>query len=369
MTTVHDRRTGISFVDVITAMLCMSIVAALAMPYLLQMRSATRTDECLRKIRAIIIASHNYHDAHRRLPPATTGWNHAVDAEKWADDEESDVYWKKFQYTNSLFVISPFFGNDEMLGRYNDVHPVAFDTYSDLTDYAWGDGKQVYEWQGDIDGISDVMTAEVEEFLCTEDNLAEQSLPAIIATQPCLPMDETEMGSLDKCRDIAIQYWPNEEDGPGYTNFVACLGVYGQAWTKDDPEKNRWRGAMSPRIRIRLEAVGDGTSRTIMYGETLGENIEGERKNAMSWAFGGGARIAGHMPFGTSEHPDHMSATMIGDADNSSGTGFATNHGEIMLFGFCDGSVHRVKIDVDRETLYQLAAAFDGGVPMDFSAD
>ena len=89
----------------------------------------------------------------------------------------------------------------------------------------------------------------------------------------------------------------------------------------------------------------------------------------MSWMWGGGVRVTGHLDLAADTHANDEEIKMIGNAQYSSGVGFGTKHDGFWLAAMCDGAVYKVNVELERETLYQLAAANDGGVPMDFQAD
>ncbi len=358
-------RRGVTLIETISIAVCISIFVSLAMPYLVHLRSQDERIVCANRVRQVTLAAHNFHDAYKRLPPATIGYSKAVESRSWADNPESEVYWKKVQNTSSLALTMPFM---ELMEHYRKISPIAFDMYTRLADYPER-GRTEFEWQGAITGIDEVYPVSIDDFLCPADDLNDQSIKAIIATQPCVPVvDETPaMDATDLAGDIAIQYWPGKNDGgPKYTNYIACFGAMGGKALSDDEEDQRWVGAMTSRNRVTLETVTDGTSRTFMYGESLGEIVDGERTAAMSWIWGGGGRVSGHLQPHKAEHPINDEIKIFGNSRQSSGIGFGSKHKDTVNFAFCDGSVHAISTDIDIETLYQLASMKDGGTPIDF---
>ena len=357
------RRTiasGFGLVDVLIATICIAVMASMLLPLLLQMRSEARLDTCQVRIRTIVIAGHNYHDSYRRMPPATLGVDDVVNVSEWNKDE-GEKSWKSTQNSSSLLLTAAF---TDLRPEWNAAHDIAKDLVKSLRDYnATADVK--FDWQGDIEGLDGIMSSQHDSLTCPEDDLADISVRAIIATQTCQPFEVSAMESNDHCRDIATQLYPGEEESIGLTNFVACIGVTGSSWD-DDRESNRWRGAMTMRSRITLEGIRDGTSRTIMYGESIGEIVDGERRAAMSWLWGGGARLSGDLPFDPTTLEDADDIPMFGTAESSSGVGFGSRHEDVVTFGLCDGSVRQIKRDVDHMTLKQLAGKDDGGIPLDF---
>jgi hypothetical protein len=358
-------RSAFSQVDLLIGLVCLVWLATLSMPCMIQWRGQARQDSCANKLRELALAAHNYYDAYRRLPPATLGFEKVVDADAWANREDSEQYWHHVQNSSSLLLTAPYM---ELTETWKKAHPIASNCQQTLRDYN-RNADTTFGWQGDISGMEEISRIFVDKLLCPEDNLQAtvevDPVVAIIATQPCLPFEQQDMESIDACRDIAIRLWETRMDQLGLTNYAACLGVCGQAYG-DDPELRRWAGSMSPRGVVRFASITDGTSLTLMYGETLGEIVDGQRLSAMSWLWGGGARILGHWPMNADRHPDDAGISMIGDATNSSGAGFGSKHPDGILFAICDGSVRVLKRDIDRDTWYRLAGAADGMIAEGF---
>ena len=357
-----DRK-GTSPVDIITIGICMTVLASLAMPYLMQLRSETRRENCANQIRMLALAAHNYAAAYRHFPPATLGFEYAVDHVQWAEQDDSNVFWKHVQNTSSLGLLTPFLELDEL---YRNVDRLAFGTSITIRNYNEKNSAKI-SWQGEIDGVENVMTASIDMFHCPEDNLGEvQDLAGIIATQPCLPHDLVEMGSLDACNDIAVQLWPDNTVQLGLTNYVACMGAVGASWNPEDKELRRWRGVMSPRARVRMRDVTDGLSNTLLFGESLGEINDRERRSAMSWLWGGGARVTGYWPIDVKEHPEDAEVPMLGNDKYSCSVGFGSKHEDVVIFAIADGSVREINREIEPVTLRNLAGRADGEIVKDF---
>jgi prepilin-type processing-associated H-X9-DG protein len=98
----------------------------------------------------------------------------------------------------------------------------------------------------------------------------------------------------------------------------------------------------------KLENVTDGTSSTLMFGETLGGNPnglgQGQRDYALLW-IGSGAFPTG---YGFSSTPNWWN--------------FSSRHSGIINFCYADGSVHAVSTGVNTRTLRSAAGKADGEV-------
>ena len=102
-----------------------------------------------------------------------------------------------------------------------------------------------------------------------------------------------------------------------------------------------------------------------MYGESLGEIVDSERRAGMSWLWGGGARVTGNWPFDSLDRDDEE-VSIFGNVKNSSSVGYGSKHDAGINIGLCDGSVRNISREVNRKTLYEIAGAQDGGVPLNF---
>ncbi len=356
---------GFTMTDTIVACLCLGSMLAIGLPSLQVNRERARTTRCADRMRTILFASHSFHDAMKRLPPATIGAGSEPTLEQWLA-RDSDNYWKNFQNTSSLALLMPFM---ELNDKYDRVSPVAFDIYRNLTEHVDADGQRLYSWQGDIPGASDVAMTFEEACLCPSDNINETDMRIVVATQPV-------KNEQDPHDDIGVQYWDDASQSKsfGRTNYSACGGVMGGYVSSGGPEAARWRGCMTSGHRVTLETIRDGTSRTIMYGETNGQIEDSERTAACSWFWSGFSRGRGDIDYFRSgadavtariNNPDRK---MIGDGTWSSLYGFGSMHPGGMYAGFADGSVHFLSRDINWETWYELCGARDGGIPRNYDA-
>lgn len=360
-----SRVRGNALIDLVVFLACVSLLAGLAMPWLVQMRARKRLDHCTLQVRELCLGAHNFHDAFKSLPPATLGLDKAVHADVWATREESVDYWKNQQNSSFRLLVAPFME----WGRpyYEAVDPGAFNMFKSLAKIRRDNPDFTATWQGDIDGIGEAIEERIESLLCPEDDLQERELPAIIATQPCQPVEAEGMAAIDLANDIAMQTWQDSERPLGPTSYLGCIGALGGRAMSGDPEDDKWQGAMSSRSRNQLHSIGDGTSMTLMLGESLGDIHEGERTAAQSWVWGGAGRISGLVGPHTGTHAlqeDHIG--ILGDGQFSSAVGFGSKHDGTVTFALCDGSVREISRDIDWQVLYQLAARADGN-PIDRS--
>jgi prepilin-type processing-associated H-X9-DG protein len=112
--------------------------------------------------------------------------------------------------------------------------------------------------------------------------------------------------------------WPNFGHEMGASNYMGCAGYWGLA----NPQ---YTGVYYPNSKTKIESIGDGTSNTIAFGETLGGSFT-NRDFRLTWMGAGSMPTAHGLPT---------------DADAHWNT-FSSRHSGIVQFGFCDGSVRPI---------------------------
>lgn len=128
----------------------------------------------------------------------------------------------------------------------------------------------------------------------------------------------------------------------------------------DDPDRDGYAGMMRSREKLRLSAVTDGQSNTILFGENLGEIFNEYRAGFNCWMFGGLVRGRGVLPWRENTNPSLPEFLLMGDTSYSSIRGFGSAHPETINFVFGDGAVRSVTRFIDLDTFYGLCGAADG---------
>jgi hypothetical protein len=118
----------------------------------------------------------------------------------------------------------------------------------------------------------------------------------------------------------------------GQTDYVGVGGLgkgndtrTGTAWWP----YTRWEGIFTNRSDVSVGTVPDGTSNTLLYGETTGRTF-GSENNAFDRGW-----------FGTGCLPTYWG---LANGPNSLWYQFSSNHTGIVQFAYADGSVHGLRV-------------------------
>jgi hypothetical protein len=113
----------------------------------------------------------------------------------------------------------------------------------------------------------------------------------------------------------------------GRTNYLGVAGYFGETGITDDA----YKGVFTNRSAVRLGAIHDGTSNTLMFGEYLGDNDNGPRERSGCWMGAGVLPTAWGL---VSERKVPGSPVWYT---------FSSKHAGIVQFCLCDGSVRGLR--------------------------
>jgi len=405
---IRSQRKGFTLVELLVVIAIIGILIALLLPAVQVVREAARRTDCKNRMRQIAIAAHDFHDATMRLPPGTL--NLAIIPNGYPNPEldAANVYTRNTcQNLSSLFLIMPFI---ELQNQYDSVDGRLVNLQKDLrgivdtttptplrvflTQFRYDAGAGTnYPAGTQIQNLIDTITVPprgvaynvIPDYSCPSDNIntGGGTLYTTAISAPFYNSTSLYGTPLDDVLHVnfsGASTWAK-------TNYTAVAGTTSSINVPSPLTK--WAGCMTGRQPVSLEQVSnlDGTSKTFMYGENMGDlgNIwgymtggiqPGVRVTARSWCWHGLAILASYnFPWGTMQHPDFKDPDpdhpgsylkLLGNGRMSDPEGFGAAHPAGVNFAMADASVHTVPRGITWQLYYGNGGLRDGATERGF---
>jgi len=271
----RSRRSAFTLIELLVVIAIIALLMALLLPAIQRVREAANKMLCGSNLRQLAIAAHNYHTDYRKLPPGMIG---ALNVPPWTPPPNDHG-----SYLSCLAILLPYIEGDSIFRDSRDVDhynpaktgqggPISVNLTEDTVPY----------WKGTPGLVNvgpNVGQAKVKVFLCPSDDASDSPL-TMIAMQPYMLS--------------GWNFWDNFGVGAtttkllGRTNYLGVMGLVGEGIDQNDPFWSKaaaFNGIMRSRRTMSLGqiSVKDGSSNTLLFGETLGGRSVGDRVSAPSW--------------------------------------------------------------------------------------
>lgn len=314
------RRVGFTLIELLVVIAIIAILIGLLLPAVQKVREAAARMSCQNNLKQIGLSAMNYESNFGVLPPGSNVSPNAININPGA------VFPAPYSgpYTGVLAYLLPYM---EQGNVYNQMNPAYF--IPNTTAGAWAYNTPPFSSDGNNTGYNHVMDSHIKSFECPSDNLYGPVGSGIIDAFFVAPNPPSGTGAMNT---IWIDYVLNT---PGFgaemagSNYIASEGALGVDPLQ--PAVSPYAGPYSANSKTKIVSIGDGTSNTIGFGETLGGTATGTRDFRMTWMG------AGTMPtkWGLPSSPDWNN--------------FSSRHTGVVQFAFCDGSVRPITTGI----LYQ----------------
>jgi len=324
MPAFRRRTEGFTLVELLVVIAIIGILIALLLPSVQAAREAARRTQCKNNMKQISLAAHNFHDTFRCFPPGILGSKPIGTA-----------------------------GLGQSVGAFPFILPyLELETVRDEIDI----NMDVRWAPGDPGAPSDTVGwwATAKSWRIAQTRIGHLICPS---ANPYLNQTGTDFGHVTyscgpTCGSVTAWYYSigGGGDNLGRTNYLAVAGGMG----KINNTWDRWEGMFSNRSTTRMNAVIDGTSNTLMFGESIGGWDSNDQLQYSSCWIGAGAMPTawGLTPPGTQKRPAWYQ--------------FGSMHAGIVPFGMADGSVRSVSLGIDDAPgiryFRKLSAMKDGNV-------
>jgi prepilin-type N-terminal cleavage/methylation domain-containing protein/prepilin-type processing-associated H-X9-DG protein len=331
------HRHAFTLIELLVVIAIIAILMAMLLPAIQKVREAANKMLCGSNLRQLAIASHHYHTDYGKLPPGYYGpmWQHAP---------ITDIEPQRGPWVGCLTVLLPYLEQDNVykqLYRTQQTWPMgpALPSTPPLDVNLRRENDAYWTALGNLQPNTGQVRLKI--FLCPSDNLQDD----VLTDDACMTLFVAN-GVMQHI------HYPGVDTLMGRTNYA---GVAGAAGTIDNPTGvlaifARFEGVMYNRSEVTLGqlTVQDGTSNTLLFGESLGRQGTATPDFAWVW-FGCGAMGTGY-GLGRSTIPcaggDITPA--LGDPPPPGNDGacwyrFSSRHSTGVQFVFADGSVHTLR--------------------------
>jgi prepilin-type N-terminal cleavage/methylation domain-containing protein len=298
---------GFTLVELLVVLAIIAFLLVILVPAVQQAREAARRVQCAVNLRQLGQAALEYEAAHQELPPGYLGPWPPAKTPPYSD-----------QFVGVLVFLLPHLEQQTVFEKI----PIDLDINRSAPPW-WDD---VATWQ--------VAQTRLGIFRCPSDNPYSSTQATVIGLNQYWAPKESKI-----YLNGVVVY--NEDGGNwlGRTNYVGSAGELGQT---THPTVDRFKGVFTNRSRNTAGFIRDGTSQTILFGETAGHvDSNGILLYSHSWMGSGALPVA----WG------------LGKKEWST---FSSWHSNAVLFCYADGSVRPLAIFVDLPVLKSMAGMADG---------
>jgi len=342
-------RKGFTLIELLVVIAIIAILMALLLPAVQKVREAANKMLCASNLRQIGIASHNYHNDYFKLPPGYVG--------PLVPGDASYAFTWNRQWSGVLVILLPYMEQDnlfkllrEPVNQGNPYLPPTIPFWNANADAvinpSVGNRSSVGWWThtGPTPPGGNFVTArtKLKMFECPSDTVREDVLYGRFIAAHCYSYGFTG------------GYYGNPDGNlMGPANYVGVMGGWGDQTT---PYYGNYIGIMCNRSENSLGqiTVQDGTSNTLMFGETLMSVGVGQRQWTATWMGVGSMPVAWGLGRGNSAL-----------ADGSQWYRFGSRHAAVVQFCWGDCSTRGVRFGTTASSNFDFTVSSDWHVLME----
>jgi prepilin-type N-terminal cleavage/methylation domain-containing protein/prepilin-type processing-associated H-X9-DG protein len=317
------RRSAFTLIELLVVIAIIAILIGLLLPAVQKIREAAARMSCSNNLHQISLAAHNYASANGYLPPGNLVSPNSITLGYTTGKPYAGPY------TGVLAFLLPYVEQDNV---YKQIDPTLFQFNTTTGAWAYSTPPFDYQTPGGVGpngangtGYNHIADTHIKTYECPSDNPYARGSNGVVDAYFIIPPPSSSAGYY-----IDYVYnWPKFGAELGASNYAANAGYQN---TLVFPQ---FAGPYSTNSKTKIEAISDGTSNTIAFGETLGGNGGSAAPGyssgydfRLAW-MGGGAMCT---KYGVQEPGNSQGAWT-----------FSSRHSGVVNFGFCDGSVRPIR--------------------------
>lgn len=325
------KRRAFTLIELLVVIAIIAMLMALLLPAVQKVREAANKMICASNLRQLGIAAHDYHNDYLKLPPGYFG-------PVRANGGNTDYAINRGPHLGCLVALLPYLEQDNLFKQ------------------LWGT-PQTYPTPGGVAGPPLLLSPNEEHdawWLCSANLLPETGgMRLKIFKCPSDTVDEAQSGKAMSTIIVGnglVKHVHVAAD-LGRTNYAGVAGAAGEFdnATGLNAIWAQWIGVLYNRSDVSLGqlSVQDGTTNTLLFGESLGGQGVGARDFTWSWMGVGAMGTAyglgrGNVPAPGHDPPALGTPPAVG-TEGASWYRFSARHPAGVQFCFGDGSVRVVR--------------------------
>jgi prepilin-type N-terminal cleavage/methylation domain-containing protein len=341
------KKLAFTLVELLVVIAIIAILVSLLLPAVNSARSAARRLQCVNKMRQLGIAAHNYHSALNEFPMGVAGNPEGLQPTIAGPRSNSLI--------GMMGRLAPFMEETAIVESISKELNFNHDDLKNIGPCSWfDDGSQTA-------AVFPFAQTQMTSLICPDDNgrTFDEELSLTLLTFYRRSTQRTT---------IMFWYFPGgSADGTAinqnldHTNYIGVAGHSGYVPNHNDDLKKKQIGIFVSTKKHKIKDVKDGTTHTLLFGETMGDGaVGGKRRFLHSWMG------AGTMPtkWGLARIDCNQDDEINSLDALPCWPQFGSNHAAgIVNFTLGDGSVTSLSIEIEPEIYHQLGGMKDGASP------
>lgn len=327
MTRNHSpRRSAFTLIELLVVIAIIGLLMALLLPAVQKVREAANAMVCASNLRQLAIASHNFHADYKKLPAGQ--YNSLATSTGYNPNEGP--------YVGVITALLPYIELDNV--RQAIIHPNPMINTPMPINASTSTGQPW--WTKSVNLAPDVGQLKIGVLKCPSDSIDEQVNTVFLATIGSNAYNDPMPGPY-----ALLQITANGANALGRSNYFGVAGMtFNGNWYRT------FDGIMNNRNQLTLGQITakDGTSNTLMFGESVG-TYDNNNQRSEVYAWMGAGAIA-----------TWRGLAIRGRQFSQGGYGyerFGSVHAAGVQFAMADGSVRTIRTESTTDAGYNGAGA------------